>query len=302
MDDLQTLGTLLAQPEPDRDVVDRGRHQLQQRMRGPVRKRRSNRPATGLGLGLGLTVAAAATAIVVGTDGTAPTSTPNSPHVAAPMSGRQVLLVAATSAESKPAGTGAYWHVKLVFTGGGDAPQETWTRRDGQTWFRGAKSAGKVTKLAFPSPFRLGGSPMSVERLQKLPTTPDALRAWITDSVRRGDVRTSAGRPDATVQRRLVFDGLISLVSQLPAPPKVRAAAFRAIASYPDVKDLGRVEGGHGLSISYRGVTPALLVVDPATSRVRDTSVLVTSDGALMGVSSGGGATVVTEWTNRLPE
>ena len=64
------------------------------------------------------------------------------------------------------------------------------------------------------------------------------------------------------------MDGLISLVSQLPAPPKVRAAAFQAIASYPNVKSLGAVKGGQGLLISFGEGTPASLVVDPATSQI----------------------------------
>ncbi|GAA2109944.1 CU044_5270 family protein [Actinomadura alba] len=300
-DDLKMLATALAPPDMPDDAIDSGRHRLQKRMRGPVRKRRTG----WLAAGLSLTAAAAAAAIVIASGATAPTATPNSPPVAAQPSSRQILLAAAATAERTPDGSGTYWYVKTVTRGakGAEPNQfETWTRRDGQTWFRGAKSQGKVVRLAMPTPSRLGGAEVSVAQLEKLPTEPDALRAWIADAVKRGDVRTSAGRPNAAMREQLVFHGLISLVSQLPAPQKVRAAAFRAIASYPDVKDLGTVEGGHGLSISYGGLTPARLVVDPATSRVRDTNVLVTADGALMGVPSGGGATVVTEWTNRLPE
>jgi hypothetical protein len=172
---------------------------------------------------------------------------------------------------------------------------------------------------------------VTFERLQKLPTRPDALKAWIADSVRHSDVRTSAGRPDAGMQKQMVFDGLISLVSLLPAPPKVRAAAFRAIASYPNVENLGPVKGGQGLRFPLSPVRPtaaapspstedqsqwakdqalkakaergrgddARLVIDLATSQIRETNYFVTADGAEYIAPDG--ATLVTGWTNVLP-
>jgi hypothetical protein len=270
-------------------------------MRGPVRKHRTGWLATGFGL----TAAAAAAAVVVASGTTAPTATPNSPPAAAVQpSGRQILLAAATTAERTPEGSGTYWHVKTVIGDSKDSTPiqwESWTRRDGQSWSKGKKSPGKVLKSFRPSPFRLGGPEVSFEQLHKLPTKPDALKAWIADALKHSNVRTSSGRPDATMQKQFVFDGLISLVSQLPAPPKIRAAAFRAIASYPNVKSLGPVKGGQGLLISFREGDQARLVVDPATSRVRNTNFFVTADGAEAWIQSTGGATIVAEWTNHLP-
>ncbi|WP_433475091.1 hypothetical protein ACQPZP_41565 [Spirillospora sp. CA-142024] len=141
---------------------------------------------------------------------------------------------------------------------------------------------------------------MSFEQLQKPPAEPEALKAWITDALKRGDVRTSAGRPDARTQERLVFDGLVSLVSQPPSPPKVRAAAFRAIASHPNVKSLGPVKGGQGLSISFGGEKEANLVLDPKTSRITDTDFFVSADGA--SVSAPGGAVIAARWTDLPPQ
>jgi hypothetical protein len=300
VDDLKMLATVLATPDLPGEVVDRGRERLRTRMRGPVRRRRTGLLATGLGL----TAAAAAAAVVVASGATAPTASPNSPPVAAPPSGRQILLAAASTAERTPPGSGAYWYVKTVLTGGKDGKPfqwESWVRRDGRSWFRGEKSQGKVVKLAFPGSFSLGGPEVTFEQLQKLPTRPDTLQAWIADALKHSDVRTSAGRPDATMQKQFVFDGLISLISQLPAPPKVRAAAFRAIAAYPDVKNIGKVKGGEGLLISPGG-SQARLVVDPATSRVRDTNFFVTADGAEVRVEDTRSAAIVAEWTNRLPD
>jgi hypothetical protein len=106
---------------------------------------------------------------------------------------------------------------------------------------------------------------------------------------------------------------LISLVSQLPAPPRVRAAAFRAIAAYPNVKDLGPVRGGQGLQFSLSAVRPttagrspggkdddARLVIDPVTSQIRETNYFVTPEGGK--VTAPDGATLVTGWTDVLPK
>jgi hypothetical protein len=124
--------------------------------------------------------------------------------------------------------------------------------------------------------------------------------------VKHSGVRTSAGKPDAKIREMLVFDGLVSLVSQLPAPPKVRAAAFQAIAAYPNVKSLGEVRGGQGLLITLDQESPARLVVDPATSQIRETNWFVTADGARRSFSGEGYEDayydLVAEWTNQLPK
>jgi hypothetical protein len=256
-----------------------------------------------------LTAVAAATAGAVvistgGSGGSAGSRDGSVTHAAASLSGQQVLLAAATTAERTPEGSGTYWYVKTTYTnrkGGARTSLESWTRRDGRVWWKGEKTKGKVVKLTLPTPFRLGGPDVSFEQLQKLPTKPDALKAWITASLKSSNVRTSAGKPDAAAQNELVFDGLVSLVSQLPAPPKVRAAAFRAIASYPNVKNFGAVKGGQGLSISFGGGKKAAsLIVDPKTSQITDTDFFVSADGAE--VTAPGGATIVAEWTNLPPK
>jgi len=297
MDDLEMLRTLLAKPDPSRDAVDRGRHQLQETMRGPVRRNRTGWLATGLGL----TAAAAAAAVVVTSGTTAPTPTTNSPPAAANQSGWQILLAAARTAERTPAGSGAYWHVKTLISDSRSDQWETWTRRDGQTWFRGAKTQGRVVKqrrLSGPGRFRLVGAELSFGQLQTLPTDPVALKKWIVNAIEHGEDNQ---RVPKSLVREAVFDSLTSLVSQLPAPPKVRAAAFRVMASLPNVRSLGAVKGGQGLLISLSGNQQARLVVDAATARVHDTNFFVTADGAEVWLRSADSATVIAEWTNRLP-
>jgi hypothetical protein len=65
-----------------------------------------------------------------------------------------------------------------------------------------------------------------------------------------------------------LIQSLVDLLSRVPAPPKVRAAAFRVIAGLPGVSRAGQTADGQTLLIrSDEG--DVRLVVDPATSIVR---------------------------------
>ncbi|GII80074.1 hypothetical protein Sru01_50560 [Sphaerisporangium rufum] len=290
MDDLNTLATLLAAPEPSPEAAERSLRRLQRRMRRPARPRHMAWPAAGLGL------AAAATAAVLLLPGAVePTATPNGPPAAAVrLTGGQILLAAATTAARASEGSGAYWYVRTR-SDGGDA-FESWTARDGRTRVRGEKTAGRTVELGPRTSFRLGGLPVDFDRLEKLPAEPDALTAWIADGVARGDITTSAGRLDAAGQERAVLTGLVSLVSQLPASPEVRAAAFRALAGHPGVESAGAAGGGEALRIPAGDGEPVRLVVDPATSRVRGTTFYVTADGAE--VTAERPVTIEARWTD----
>ncbi|HZE30226.1 MAG TPA: CU044_5270 family protein, partial [Actinoallomurus sp.] len=296
--DRDELARLL--PEPVERDLPNGRHQrLQEFVMSQIQQdlrpaspapRRSKRPVFLAGALVG--AAAATTAVVIsagGSGGSGPVTTP-----ASPLSARQVLLAAATTAERKPAGSGTYWYVKTVTSGGKDR-WETWTRHDGRTWSRGNRTGDRMMKVFRPVPFRLGVLEVSFERLQRLPTEPDALMASIATSIKHSDVRTMGDRPDAAMRKRLVFGGLVSLVSQLPAPPKVRAAAFRAIASYPDVKNLGPVDGGQGLQFPISTIgPPAATVLPPApevddqAKRARDQALKARAEARVKAKVSGG--------------
>jgi hypothetical protein len=294
MNDLQTLRAALTTDEPAQDVVDRSRHRLQNHMLGGRRRRRVGP----LAIGAGVLAAAVAAGVVVATLPDTPAPAPV-PQAAAPVvvTGQEVLLAAATVAAQAPAGTGTYWHVKI------DESQdyEYWTKADGHVWFRGAKSGGKVVLLGLPTPFRLGGAEVTMDQIQALPAEPTALRDWIANAVAHSDIRTSAGPLTADQRQQAVLEGLISLVSTLPAPPAVRAASFRAIAAYPGVRAVGAVPGGQGLQVPGPGGS-ALLVVDPATGRVNQTSMYVTADGAVAQAAEGTTMAISAEWTDNLPK
>ncbi len=292
MNDLETLRTALLPDEPTPDVVDRSRHRLQNHMLGG-RRRRVGPLAIGAGL---VATAAVAAGVVVVTRPATPAPVPP-PQAVAPVpvvTGQEVLLAAATVAAQAPAGTGTYWHVKI------DASQtyENWYRADGRVWFRGAKSGGKVVSLALPTPLRLGGAEVTMDQVKALPAEPAALRDWVTDVVAHSDVRTSAGPLTADQRQQAVLEGLVSLVSTLPAPPAVRAASFRAIAAYPGVRTVGAVPGGQGLELPGG----QLLVVDPATGRVNKTSMFITADGAEYRAAEGTTMGISAEWTDNLPK
>ncbi|SBT38840.1 CU044_5270 family protein [Micromonospora narathiwatensis] len=243
-------------------------------------------------------LAAAAAVVVIGVGGSGGSGGAADGPATAASSGQQILLAAATTAEQAPATSGAYWYLRTTST---DTEWESWTGRDGRTWVRGAKTGGDVIALSWAASFRLGGPEVSLAQLQQLPTEPAALKHWITESVRSSDVRTSAGRPDAAMREQMVFDGLLALLAQLPAPPEVRAAAFRAVAAYPEVTSTGATDGGRGLLIRLNGETVARLVVDPTTSRIRKTNFFVTADGARMSTPGDAMFTLTAEWTDRLP-
>jgi anti-sigma factor RsiW len=69
-------------------------------------------------LASGLAAVATAAAVVIstgGSGGSAGSGDGSVTQVAASLSGRQILLAAATTAERTPAGSGAYWYVKTTY-------------------------------------------------------------------------------------------------------------------------------------------------------------------------------------------
>jgi hypothetical protein len=295
MDDLQMLSTVLTKPDPATEVTDRGRHQLQNAARGPVRRRRVSRPLVGLGLA---GAAAATAAIVVVSGGAKPTANPNGPPAAASLSGRQILLAAATTAESRPVGSGTYWHVKTIDEMRNHlrtSRVELWTRRDGREYI-GLKDGTAVRDHGAAEAFLMPGAKTTFAQIQQLPTDPGALKAKIAGVVEAWRLPkrlklSKEGKDGA------VLDTLTSLLSRIPAPPKVRAAAFRAIASFPNVKDLGTVTGGRALQVSFAGGDKKL-VIDPKTSLVKSWTVTAGHDQAPYDTT---GSVLTAEWTNTLP-
>ena len=285
MDELKMLGTTLAGPDPSPDIVDRSRHRLQNVIRGgPAKPRRKKR---WIAAGLTATAATAAAAAVV----VSGLSTPD-PKKEPVLSGQQVMLAAATAAESKPATSGTYWHTKLVLSMGKDTHvSETWIRRDGRTWLSAAP--GLVSSVK-PRPM-IEFTKLDYAHIQQLPTDPDRLKAALLKS---------STLPNARHQRQLTTINLLQVVlAEAPAPPKVRAAAYRALAALPNIDNLGRTAGGYRLKISYMNGTGThvdgteTIVVDPKTTQLRVEGWAGFGDGGL----PVGPSQRTSGWTDRLP-
>ncbi|ACZ83880.1 CU044_5270 family protein [Streptosporangium roseum] len=281
MDDLDTLATLLTKSEPSTEAITRSRSRLQDRIRGRARRR-----IGWLMPGVGLATAAAAVVAVIATGVTTP--------AVAPVSGREVLLMAAAGAERTPQGSGTYWYVRSEWSDPEIPAMESWTMRDGRRWTKG--EPGDPPGVAVPASLSLNlkGAEVSFEDLEGLPTDPEALKAWITERKgRANDMSRSEQRGDPLFP-------LLSLISELPTPSEVRSAAFRALATTPGVESGGAVEGGQELLIpDPDGGREIKLVVDPETARVTRTNVLLAGDGST--ASTDEFISVTTDWTDQPP-
>jgi hypothetical protein len=256
--------------------------------------------------------AVAAVAAAVGIAATGQPGDGPAPPGPATLSGQELLLAAANTALRQPEGTGTYWHVKVVTK---DAAQkakdefETWADRDGVNWIRFTDSGPPGPRSGGPDPsngnnttnkpfmwvdrgFSLCGVYITFVELQDLPTTPDALKASITR------ILNDNGSDPKYMEERVLY-GLVALVSQLPAPPNVRAAAFQAIAAYPGVVNLGPVDGGQALRIPVLS-SQARLVIDPVAAQIRETDFLVVFNQATHAVD-GSSSVITAEWTDSPP-
>lgn len=287
MDDLEMLRAAGPRPEaPSHAAYTSARAALMERAAAPAPVSRRRVPAMKLAFAA-LAAGTAAVATVIAVSSTPPADPPYSVQ----QSGRQILLAAATAAAATPQESGTYWYVKTTYTktfngNTGRSSIETWTRRDGGSWVRESgedKAKANDRDGHWSDGFDLGETRLTYEQIQQLPTDPEALVTWLVQH---------AGDPPMPEIRRIV--PLISVLSSMPAPPAVRAAAFRALASSPNVRSLGTVNGGEGLAIGYPD-GELRVVVDPEAARLRDSS--FTGPGKPSGTEA-----VEAKWTDDLPE
>lgn len=120
-------------------------------------------------------------------------------------------------------------------------------------------SAPRVPGSANPPPLRGVGS-LDWDEVSQFPTDPDALRAELLNRIR-------ASRLVKDPESRL-FPEVSLLLLRAPAPPAVRAAAFRLLAEMSGVSVVGEVTdaaGRTGIGIEYRrDEIRAVLIIDPS--------------------------------------
>jgi hypothetical protein len=205
----------------------------------------------------------------------------------------QILNAAATSvARQHP---GKYWHffinstyAHVAVSGlGGNNFEDQWIARDGNNW---ASPVCKPRQSNYKLAMHLGGgtffglgnspAPWTYDRVQNWPTNAAALKALIATYVH-----------DEADQ----LDALTGLELLLPTPPGVRAAAWRALATYPGVQNRGAVKGGYAVFIPVKNPGPVTMVIDPATG------LIVSQKWPYIGGEETQ-TTIVAQWTNHLPE
>lgn len=255
----------------------------------------------------GLAVAAAAvTVVVVDDDGSRPAPPPvaaspsTSPEGTQKLSARQVLLAAATTAERRPTTDGAYWRVREVRQVG-DHQQilESWYGKDGTYWgggrnlkgFGGDDGATWLSKSKHVSSrsFELADHMYTLAQISGLPTTPKGIVKWANGVSR--SIGPSWGQAEI---KFYTTDLLIEMLAEAPASSKARAAAFRALAGRPGVKNGGRGKDGQGRP-GYALIFGATrYLIDPSTSTLL-------SESAAAGPKKTGTTYLEVGWTNETP-
>ncbi|MFI6922163.1 hypothetical protein ACIBIZ_19640 [Nonomuraea spiralis] len=326
MDDYQAVRDLLPTPPLSPEVERAGRERLAAAF-AQERVRRGRRAGRWSALALGLAGAAAATAIVVANVAPGGVTTPHG--AVAQTDGKRFLLVAAASVAAMP-DEGAWWgstevRGRLFHEPGGryvlreSESVETWIPADpeGLTWYRetpqGIKPAtpqdeaawaadGSPTSWTYDKPsengaigvvqaapgerrtwssedwdFRILTAGKPLTRMSEVPDTPEGLKAFFA-----ADDRTT-------------IDSAARLLFFAPVTSARRAAAYRLLASLPEVSAAGQVtdalgragqaieyESGEFAPPNYRGATRTRLVIDPASGRPLSLEVRSAADGLLL--------------------
>ncbi|WP_037971123.1 CU044_5270 family protein [Streptosporangium amethystogenes] len=269
MDELKTVRELYGEPRLD--------PLLKARVRGLLtdepRRRRWRLSWTAAVAGL----AAAAVAMAIAVPGM--TGEAEAPNRGATLSGRSVLLAAATTAESGPASANAYWRVRKLHRrtypeqlGRGanrywvveSRLTEQWVARDGRVWSASRALGARPGSEADEEAWRRDGSPTEwSSQGEVLSTSPEKgeLRAVtgqvpfsmaghemtfeqlqrlpVTPAALRDWVTEAVSDVPAGTVDGVVADALSGLLWSKPSPPDVRAAAYRALAELPNIRYLG---------------------------------------------------------------
>ncbi|MEV4162444.1 hypothetical protein [Nonomuraea dietziae] len=157
--------------------------------------------------------------------------------------GEGVLLAAAGVVETRPATKGAYWHVKRVLNG--LDVRHLWVARDGRAWT--SQGAGRPVPFTGKGPFTMDGHELTIAQIEALPDEVGPLLEKVHAIL--GDV------PDDE-REGVVADAITGLLWSKPAPPDVRAAAYRALAGLSNVRYLGKGT----FSYDVRGVRRELVI------------------------------------------
>ncbi|MGW1062023.1 CU044_5270 family protein [Micromonospora rubida] len=143
---------------------------------------------------------------------------------------------------------------------------------------------------------------LSLGQVRQLPDEEGALRAWVSSRIQT-DMGFAPGSRDGN---RLLFGFLGRMLLDTPAPPKVRAAAFRILADIPGVRSLGTVKdesGRSGQGVEFRDdSTTVRLIVDPSTHRLLGEKTTSTPKGLKAPAKQSSTVVLTAEWSDAAPQ
>jgi hypothetical protein len=147
----------------------------------------------------------------------------------------------------------------------------------------------------------LGG--FNLAQVQQLPTDPAQLRALFVGRI------TADGAASASVLAMRLFSVMGELLVDVPAPPKIRAAAFAVLAGLPGVRGVNGVTDSEGRTgdgvelVQTEGgfVSYERLLIDPATHLIIARDQAGYTDPAHP-LKEGHSVVLKAEWTDDKPE
>jgi hypothetical protein len=166
-------------------------------------------------------------------------------------------------------------------------------------------------RIQGPAFWILGQTGLTVQDVQRLPTTPAALKRVLLSML--GPERDGARSPAETA--RWLWNETLNMLAEWPLTPRTRAAAYRMLARLPGIRSIGRVTdplGRAGVAVARTGHDREFGVVERQYIFDPDTSAFLASQAILRTPTAGTAirrpgtrldyyALVTADWVNQIP-
>jgi hypothetical protein len=216
---------------------------------------------------------------------------------------------------SAPDGRAWFGYRELATLPGTAADKKAWQRDgspskwsesiDGKTVKLSTEPAkGRVTPVRGANSFQVAGQWLTYDEVQRLPTDPSRLKAWLTEAGQVGRENDIPGWLRYT---------LPELLHDVPAPKEVRAAAYQALLTMPGVRADGDAKDALGRSGAAvlidrtskekksKSSAKIRLIVDTGKMVLLSRDQTVTFDGKTMAGKTYNETLVEVGWTNAQP-
>jgi hypothetical protein len=160
---------------------------------------------------------------------------------------------------------------------------------------------GELRKDTEPPRYLEDIGQFSLAQVRQLPADRQALREWVTSRIKR-EMGYAPGSADGD---QLLFGFLSRLLLDTPAPPAVRASAFRILADLPGARGLGEVRdesGRSGQGIEFTGGGGVRrLIIDDDTHLLLAVKTSASPDGAKVPIKENSTLVLAAEWSDAAP-